>query len=460
MDFSLTFYIIATLVFSLAITVILYFAQKNKLVKANLRCDELNKKYDSVNSQLIQSSKMSTLGTIAAGLVHELNNPLTSVVGFANHLLKVEKGLSENGQDYLNRVVASANRMKKIVDHVRIYVRESRNVERRPVDMREVFSNSLILIERQLLATNIELKQNFVDTVSSNSDNNHIIFPVNANKVQIESVIQNILINSVHAFESVARNESKCIEMTMTKDGDSIEIIVEDNASGMSQETIENIFNPFFTTKIEGSGTGLGMSVSKTIIDEHEGSIFIESEEGKYTRATINLPIGDETALLELMENEEDIEEAINSVKNAMNRVEPQVTKVSKEIYWPRVLVIDDELDILDLLEMMIGDTFDLVLESSSKRGIELIKSETFDLIVTDVSMPEFNGLDVTKIATEYAPETPVIIISGHARKNSGLNELIDAGAVELIPKPFLDEEEIRETLMRHYKKKTQQIAS
>ena len=244
------------------------------------------KEKSELQAQIVHAGKLAGLGTLSAGICHELNNPLTIVMGFADSLnvaLENENHHTEKTKIYYQRINEAAQRMKIIIDHVREFSRDGENQEREDFNPNDIIRKSLILLNQQLKLRQIRIDLELTDNLPK----------IWINAVKIESVLQNLLSNSRDAFENYVPKEEKFIKIStsLLEDGKNISFTVEDNGKGISKKDLNNIFDPFFTTKEVGSGTGLGLSLSYGIIKEHKGEIIVESTEAVGTTFRISLPI-------------------------------------------------------------------------------------------------------------------------------------------------------------------------
>ena len=257
----------------------LFDNRTDQLIKRAEEVEESHQKLVKTQSQLIQSAKLASLGTLSAGVAHELNNPLTSVMGHSI-LIKEIKDNPEKIIDKANKIYRAATRMKSIIDHLRTFTRESKNEDFKQFPISQPIDNALEFLRNQLKLRDIEIK-----TIFPGSSGN-----VLGDSNQLESIFQNLLVNSRDAFEEIQDNRKKKITSLAFVEKGKIEIIYKDNAMGMTEVTQNNIFDPFFTTKEAGKGTGLGMSICKNILDQHKGTISVDSIYGKGTKFKLTLP--------------------------------------------------------------------------------------------------------------------------------------------------------------------------
>jgi len=237
--------------------------------------DERLKEY--TQQQIMKSERLATLGQLAAGVAHEINNPLGAILMYSH--LFLEEMEAENGhRKNLEKVVAEATRCKNIVRGLLDFARQSEpNVEE--ADVNDILKRTLSLVQNQALFQNIkinvELSPSLPRTMMDSS--------------QVQQVFTNIILN---AAEAMAGEGELTIASSVTPDGSSIEIEITDTGCGIPRENMEKVFDPFFTTKEVGRGTGLGLAVSYGIIARHKGAIEVKSEPGKGTTFIVRLPLG------------------------------------------------------------------------------------------------------------------------------------------------------------------------
>lgn len=228
-------------------------------------------------AQLIQSEKMAAIGCLAAGIAHEINNPLTAItmnIAFLADLIKGDERLEKK----LKIIEKEADRASEIVKGLLTFSRQSKQTDRKSTDVHQIIENTLKPIEQELLLNNIKVVRDFSPA-----------FPavlVNAN--QIQQVFLNLINNACDAMPKGGQINIKTKKISDSK------IVVEfsDTGTGISPENLAKIFDPFYTTKSPGKGTGLGLTVSYEIIKNHNGEFEVTSELGKGTTFLIRLPVG------------------------------------------------------------------------------------------------------------------------------------------------------------------------
>ncbi len=246
---------------------------------------------EDAQAQLVQSEKLSAIGQLAAGVAHELNNPLGGILGYAQFTIEKlrknnpKKTTSKEINSYLKYVgdiEAQARRCKTIVQNLLKFSRSSRSVDFEDVDLNKVIKETITFVEHQLKINQIEIECTFTENLET----------VQGNYGQLQQVFTNLIINAMHASESgqTIRVQSRFSPPVGEFSG-AVEILFIDEGHGVAPENMKKIFEPFFTTKEIGKGTGLGLSVSYGIIRDHGGEIQISSELGQGTTFTIVLPV-------------------------------------------------------------------------------------------------------------------------------------------------------------------------
>jgi histidine kinase len=240
----------------------------------------------------LRSDRLRSLGEMAAGMAHELNQPLVGVRGLAEHLLiGLERGWDippERIREKLRHIVDQSDRMAHIIEHVRRFARDAGKPERRATSLNEVIQAARGLLGEQLHARGITLTLALAEGLP----------PVLVNPFSLEEVFINLLVNARDAVEvrrsaepDTARAEIVLSSALVTQ-GDAVEVqaCVEDSGAGIPAATLARVFEPFFTTKGPDRGTGLGLAISAAIVADHDGRIHIDSTPGHGTRVTVSLP--------------------------------------------------------------------------------------------------------------------------------------------------------------------------
>ncbi len=234
------------------------------------RSDELQR----ANAQLMQSEKLSAVGELAASIAHEVKNPMVGIVGFAQ--LGLESADQKEQHEYFTLIEQDAYRANEILQSLLEFSRPP-EVELEPLSMNEVVTGSLQLCRHQLAMSGVK-----IDTVLGEA-----LPAVKANSNQLRQVMLNLLLNAGQAMES---STTKRITITTARTASGLDVRIADTGPGMTEEVKARLFKPFFTTKRRGDGTGLGLSVSRSIIEGHGGAIRVESQPGRGATFVITLP--------------------------------------------------------------------------------------------------------------------------------------------------------------------------
>ncbi|MEA3359683.1 MAG: ATP-binding protein, partial [Thermodesulfobacteriota bacterium] len=232
-------------------------------------------------NRLLQSEKQASVGRLAAGVAHEINNPLTGVLTYTHMLLR-RKDLEDDIRSDLQTIAESTERVRKIVKGLLDFSRQTK-LDREPTDVNVLIRTSISLIENQALLKGVSIHFNEGDNLLS----------VTLDRSQIQSVLLNMIINALDA--TTTGGNINLYTATGLSAGDSsrkgVEITVADTGAGIAPKDLDKLFEPLFTTKEIGKGTGLGLAVSFGIVQRHGGTIRVQSELGKGTRFFIWLPI-------------------------------------------------------------------------------------------------------------------------------------------------------------------------
>jgi two-component system NtrC family sensor kinase len=237
----------------------------------------MKEELDKTQLQLLQAEKMSSLGKLAAGVAHQLNNPLGGITLFAKLLLE-EYDLEEGAKEDLQRILRDAKRCRDTVKELLEFTRQTRHLMR-PHDINRALTRTLFLLESQTLFHNIDIVKDLNTSLP--------LVPVDIQ--QLYHLFMNIILN---AAQAMGGKGTLIVKSLLLKKEEQVCIEISDTGSGISIENLPHIFEPFFTTKEEGQGTGLGLSLAYRIVQNHGGHIRAESSPGKGTTFRIELPIG------------------------------------------------------------------------------------------------------------------------------------------------------------------------
>uniref|UniRef100_A0A7V1EIB9 histidine kinase n=1 Tax=candidate division WOR-3 bacterium TaxID=2052148 RepID=A0A7V1EIB9_UNCW3 len=238
------------------------------------KVQEKTNELEKAMEQLVQSEKLSALGRLAAGIAHEINNPLTAIL-INSHLIKEKVKKDTKLSEKLDMIIDETQRCAKIVSGLLEFSRQT-PPEMKLISINEILNKTLILFETVFLANNVK--------VEISLDKN--LPQIMADESKIKQVLTNILLNAIDAMPNGGTLK---IHSQLSLDNKFVEIEIEDSGVGIPKENLDRIFDPFFTTK-KSKGTGLGLSISYGIIQQHNGSIEVNSEVNKGTKVKIKLP--------------------------------------------------------------------------------------------------------------------------------------------------------------------------
>jgi signal transduction histidine kinase len=357
--------------------------------------------------QLVQSEKLSAVGKFVAGVAHELNNPLTAVVGFSEVLKRsVPDGQNEG---YADTVLKAALRCKRIVQSLLSFARREQS-ERKLVSLNNLIEMALDIVGYALRTSNIE--------VVTQLDAKLPLVLVDTGKIQ--QVLLNIINNAQQAIQSGGQPGQ--IKIITDTQGSNIRISIQDNGPGIPKEHLRRLFDPFFTTKEVGKGTGLGLSLCYGYIQEHGGAITVTSQVGKGATFAIELPIAEKA-------------EAPSDDTPLPAEPKPNPT----EGVGKRVLVIDDEAPILRLIQ---GDFarrgYEVEVAENGRTALTKLETSHFDLAFCDWKMPGLTGQQVYEQLRRTHPEfcRRFIFITGDVI-NDQMREFLDREKRPCLSKPF-----------------------
>jgi PAS domain S-box-containing protein len=237
---------------------------------------QMEMELEETRLQLLQAEKMASLGKLAAGVAHQLNNPLGGVILFTK-LVMEDYNLEKKAREDLKRVLKDAERCRDTVKELLEFSRQTHYLIK-PCDINQAISRTLFLLENQSLFQNIDVKKDLAASLS----------PAQADVQQLNHLFMNIILNAAEAMDGKGE---LTVRTHALPNSQRIGIEISDTGPGIPQEILPQIFEPFFTTKEEGKGTGLGLSLAYGIVENHGGSIRAKSQTGRGTKFTIELPV-------------------------------------------------------------------------------------------------------------------------------------------------------------------------
>jgi len=365
-----------------------------------------------LQSQLQHAQKMESIGTLAGGIAHEFNNILGIVLGNAE--LAMEKLSERNSTRHnLKEIRTASLRAKDVVRQLLSFARKSR-LEKKPVNIISIVSESLKLL-RSSIPASIEFRQNISEDIDI----------IMADPTQINQVLINLCTNAEHAMPEggmieVTLKNSELEEDTAAKfpelnPGRFVTMTVSDTGHGIYQDVIDRIFDPYFTTKEVGKGTGMGLAVVHGIVKEHNGLITAESEIGKGTTFSIFFPAIEKEAVLE-------------------TEIDEELPHGSESI-----LFIDDEDSLVELgYQKLKRLGYEVDATTSPIEALHRFRSDPnkFDLVITDMTMPQMTGDKLAIEILNIRPDIPIILCTGFSEKIDE-KKAKEIGATDYIEKPI-----------------------
>ena len=341
--------------------------------------------------QLLQAQKMESIGTLAAGISHDFNNILSAIFGYTEIAI-LNAPVGSTLEKSLKGVLKAGKRARDLVKQILTFSRKSEK-EKKPIQMHLIVTEVLKFLRSSLPAT-IQIQQQI-------EIGNDTVF---ADSTQIHQILMNLCTNASHAMmekggmlkvslENMELDSKFTAQYPDITPGSYLKLTVSDTGLGMSPDVLNRIFEPYFTTKEKGSGTGLGMAVVHGIVKSHSGCIKVDSEPGKGSAFYIYLPIIDDKAR---SEKESD---------------KPLLTGNE------RILFVDDEETLADLGEQLLKKLgYEVVAMTSSVDALELFrtKPDQFDLVITDMTMPKMTGEKLAKELKKIKTDITIILCTGY----------------------------------------------
>jgi len=310
-------------------------------------------------SKLLQTEKMAALGQLVSGIAHELNNPLTAMMGYAQLLLG--RGLSPSQLAEATHIYHEAERARRIVKNLLFFARETKP-ERSRADLNEI-------VERTLALRSYELK---IENISVETALAPHLPPTLADPFQLQQVVLNLLVNSEQALLE-SRGFGHVRIHTEQPSPHRVSIEVSDDGPGIAPEIASRIFDPFFSTKAPGMGTGLGLSIAYGIVKQHGGEVWFENLSGSGVRFVVELPL---IAVAEAAPVDSSSSEAALS-----------------EMAKRRILVVEDEPSVARLVADVLSESgHDVDAVFDSQEGLARLSRHSYDAILCDLRMPRLDG--------------------------------------------------------------------
>jgi two-component system, NtrC family, sensor kinase len=363
-------------------------------------------------TSMLQTEKMAALGRLVSGIAHELNNPLTTIMGYAQLLLG--HGLLPAQLAQARNVYQEAERARRIVKNLLYFARENQP-ERTRVELNEVVERALALRSYELRLENIAVICELATDLP----------PTMADPFQLQQVVLNLLVNAEQALLEARGKGQVQIRTSYVNaaDGKRLRLEMSDDGPGIAPEIASRIFDPFFTTKPPGVGTGLGLSIVYGIVHQHGGEVNFHSERGEGTKFTIELPVV--------------------AITGPPNRLPPFAAENSAVMLAARILIVEDEPTVAQLLVDILADEgHEAEATIDSQEGLTRLSRKSFDLVICDLRMPRLDGRAFYEalVRTGSPARSRILFITGDTMAH-GTQQFLESTGMPHLAKPFLVEE-------------------
>ena len=366
----------------------------------------------NLEAKLQQAQKMESIGTLAGGIAHDFNNILGIILG--NVELSIDDiPIWNPARMNLEEIRTACLRAKDVVRQLLSFARKTM-LEKKPINIISIVKESFKLL-RSSIPTSIEIRQNIPKNIDT----------ILADPTQINQVLINLCTNADHAMpdggiievtlKNVAINKDATAKYSELNPGRYVNLTVSDTGHGISQEKIDRIFDPYYTTKEVGRGTGMGLAVVHGIVEEHNGIIKVESELGKGTTFSIFFPVVAKEAIVETETDEQ--------------------LPTGDE----RILFVDDEESIVKISSQRLKRLgYTVESTTSPVEALELLRSKPyqFDLVISDLTMPQMTGDKLVNEILNIRSDIPIILCTGFSQKMDE-NKAKKIGAADYIEKPI-----------------------
>ncbi len=346
--------------------------------------------------------RMETLGRMTMGIAHDFNNLLSGILGHAELLKELPFYTQASGasREHIDIIERAALDGAELVGKIQRFIRQEKEVRYKPLDLREILNDSITLTrpywynEPRRRGIQIELYTQL-----------NAVPPISGSGSELREVFVNMILNAVQAMPHGGRLRLLCDYDGIQK---RVKVVIQDTGTGMKPETRVRIFEPLFTTKGE-QGTGMGLAVAYGIIQSHDGEIDVSSQFGKGSVFHLSFPVASATPAAEPAFDEQQSRQQV------------------------RVLIVDDEAMVSSVLSKLLTIRGHAVtIASSGAEALECTARHTYDIVITDLGMPEMNGRMLAERLRARYPALPILLLSGDTEPGAA-----DTVITEVLAKPF-----------------------
>lgn len=366
-----------------------------------------------LQKQLIQAQKMEAVGTLAGGIAHDFNNILQAIFGYAQ-MAKDNSVENPKVQKYINQLITASERAKELVHQILAFSRQG-EVEKKPIEIGGIIKGALKLIRASIPST-IEIRQNLEPNIGA----------IVADETQVFQLVMNLCTNAFHAMEKeggqldidlfpVRISTEDFLGYQDIQPGEYLQLSVSDTGHGMSPDRLSRIFEPYFTTKDVGEGTGLGLAMVHGIVKSCRGSIKVFSKPNKGTIFSVVFPIAE------------------SKVEKPLELSTPLPKGIEQ------ILFVDDEKILVDIgKESLEGLGYKVEARTSSYDALEVfrIQPDKFDIIITDMTMPKMTGEKLAAEIQKIRSDIPIVLCTGYSSSINRENAL-STGISDMLMKPI-----------------------
>jgi signal transduction histidine kinase/ActR/RegA family two-component response regulator len=385
-----------------------------------------------LEEQLRQAQKMEAIGHLAGGIAHDFNNILTGILGYLVLATEhPEAAGSVNLQRYLEQAQASALRARDLIQQLLTFASRGRRGDRSALALSDVVADARDLV-RSAMPSALEIRMT-IDEVPA----------VVADKVQIEQVLLNLCINARDALhglgtvnvtvQSIDAAGLVCASCRTRIAGEFVQLAVSDTGPGIPPDVLKRIFEPFYSTKAAGKGSGMGLAVVHGIVHEHGGHVVVDTFTAQGTTFRILLPPADGSAAVSVPA----------SPVGAWSRT-------ASAMLHGRVLVVDDEPSVAQFMRELLGSwglVTSVARDAEEALSMLRVDPDTYDLVITDQTMPQMSGLELAEAISRMAAAPPVVLYTGYADAID--TAMLSAAGVKALVRKPLESGELRAAITR-----------